>query len=65
MGAGNILLVVMMIAVALVLIAGIFLMARGGEANRRYGNKLMTLRVVLQAGVFVLLGVLFLMSKSS
>lgn len=40
---------VLMGLTALVLIAGIGLMARGGEANRKYGNKMMALRVVMQA----------------
>lgn len=31
-----------------VLFTGIFVMSRGGEANRRYGNKLMRLRVLCQ-----------------
>ena len=33
----------------LVLFVGLFAMARGGEFNRKYGNKLMRLRVLLQA----------------
>ena len=35
-------------AVALVLFTGIFGMMRGGNFNRKYGNKLMQLRVGLQ-----------------
>lgn len=57
--AGNILLIGLMLAVVLVLVAGIVLMARGGDANRRYGNKLMVARVSLQALALVLLGALF------
>ncbi len=48
-GSLAILVLVLMGLTALVLVAGILLMARGGEANRKYGNKLMVLRVVLQA----------------
>ena len=33
----------------LVLFVGLFAMARGGEFNRKYGNKLMRLRVLFQA----------------
>jgi hypothetical protein len=33
----------------LVLFAGLFSMVRGGEFNRKYGNKLMQLRVLMQA----------------
>ncbi len=36
-------------AVVLVLFAGLFTMARGGEFGRRHGNKLMRARVALQA----------------
>ncbi len=46
-------------AVLIVLAVGLIAMFRGGEFNRRYGNKLMRLRVILQA-VAVLLIVLFL-----
>ncbi len=31
-----------------VLFAGLFVMARGGEVNRKYGNKLMRWRVIAQ-----------------
>ena len=40
---------VVMAAVVLVLIVGVISMFRGGEFNRKYANKLMRLRVVLQA----------------
>ena len=45
-------------AVLVVLAVGIVAMFRGGEFNRKYGNKLMRLRVALQA-LAVLLMVLF------
>ncbi|MCE3005795.1 MAG: HIG1 domain-containing protein [Rickettsiales bacterium] len=45
----GIVVLVLMGLTALVLIVGIGLMARGGEANRKYGNKLMALRVVMQS----------------
>lgn len=44
----TILLLTLMAATAIVLVIGIALMARGGAANHRYGNKLMVLRVLLQ-----------------
>jgi len=34
-----------------VLIVGIIVMAVGGKTSAKYSNKLMTLRVILQAGV--------------
>ncbi|MBN8544467.1 MAG: twin transmembrane helix small protein [Alphaproteobacteria bacterium] len=48
-GTLPIILIGFMIATAIVLVIGIFLMAQGGEANRKYGNKMMVMRVVLQA----------------
>ena len=48
-------------AVALVLFTGIFGMMRGGEFNRKYGNKLMRLRVGLQfVAVLVILAAVLL-----
>jgi len=60
---GNILVIVGMAAVLAVLFVGIFGMLRGGEFNRKYGNKLMQLRVLLQFGVILLLGILLLFSR--
>jgi hypothetical protein len=42
-------------AVALVLAAGIYALFRGGEFGRSYSNKLMRLRVVMQAVAVVVL----------
>ena len=56
----NIIIFILMFAVVVVLLAGIFLMMRGGEMNARYGNKLMVARVGLQGLVIALLGVMFL-----
>ncbi len=49
-----VLTLIAMIAVLAALFAGLISMARGGEFNARYGNKLMRARVVLQ-GLAVLL----------
>ncbi len=62
MSIGNIILLGVMLLVAVVLVTGITLMARGGEANRKYGNKLMAARVALQALALALLGLLFFIS---
>ncbi len=62
---GNILLIIVMVATLIVLVVGIVSMARGGDANRKYGNKLMTMRVALQAAALALLGVLFLLSDKA
>ncbi len=44
----SLLIPILLAAVALVLFTGIFGMMRGGAFNRKYGNKLMQLRVGLQ-----------------
>lgn len=62
-GAAFILLIALMVAVVVVLLLGIITMVRGGETNKKYGNKMMVLRVALQAGALLLLAVLFLFSK--
>jgi hypothetical protein len=53
-----VLLLVAMIATFGVMATGIFLMAKGGEANTKYGNTLMQWRVLLQAVSLTLLAVL-------
>lgn len=48
----------LMLATFVVMISGIFVMAKGGEFNQKHGNKLMAVRVTLQAltlGAFLLL----------
>jgi Hypoxia induced protein conserved region len=52
-----ILMTIAMLAVLGVLLLGVFSMAKGGEFNKKYGNRLMRARVALQAvaiGFFVL-----------
>jgi hypothetical protein len=49
------LIVVALAAVLVVLLTGVVGMARGGEFNRRYGNTLMRLRVILQGVTVVLI----------
>lgn len=56
------LLVLLMVAVLGVLFTGIFSMLRGGEFNRKYGNKLMVARVSLQAAAIALLFLLVMCS---
>ncbi len=52
------LIVLSLIAVLIVLGVGIIGMLRGGDFNRRYGNKLMRVRVATQ-GLAILLILLF------
>jgi len=60
-GVGFILLIGLMLATVVVLIIGITLMARGGEANNKYGNKMMVARVTLQGLALALVALLLLM----
>ena len=57
------LIVVALIAVLAVLAAGIVGMLRGGEFNRKYGNKLMRARVAVQALAIALVVVLYLLNR--
>ncbi|MGF1625662.1 MAG: twin transmembrane helix small protein [Alphaproteobacteria bacterium] len=56
--------IIALVATAGVLFTGIFVMSKGGETNRRYGNKLMRLRVVCQ-GVALALFALMLLTGGS
>ena len=58
------LMIVAMLAVLAVLGVGLFSMASGGAFNRKYGNKLMRARVVLQ-GVAIILFAAAVMSAST
>ena len=55
-------LIALMLATAGVLVTGIVLMARGGAANLKYGNKLMVARVALQGAALAVV-VLLLMTR--
>jgi hypothetical protein len=48
---------------AIVLIVGIAGFARGGEFNRKYGNKLMRLRILFQFAAIVLVVIALLLSQ--
>ena len=51
----KILSIIFLIAVGIVLILGIGTLFKGGEASKKYSNKLMQLRVLLQCVAIVLL----------
>ena len=59
----NALIIAALPATAIVLIAGVIAMLRGGEFNRKYGNKLMRARVAVQALAIALLFVLYLINR--
>ncbi len=62
-GIVPVLLIVALVATLGVLFAGLFSMARGGEFNRKHGNRLMRWRVALQGMALLLLAILMLMGK--
>jgi hypothetical protein len=56
------LLIAMLLTVA-ALFGGLFSMARGGEFNKRWGNKLMQARVVMQGIAIALFALVMLLSR--
>lgn len=58
----TILLALALLLVLGVLAVGVISMARGGEFNQKYGNKLMQARVAAQAAAVVLLLIAFAVS---
>jgi len=60
-----ILMVIAMIAVLGALGTGLYAMTRGGEFNAKYGNKLMQLRVALQAVALLLFGLAMLAGQKN
>ncbi len=59
----NTLVIVALVGTLAVLFAGVFAMARGGEFNRKWGNKLMRARVATQGLAILLLLALFLLNR--
>lgn len=64
MGFLNILIPIALGVVLIILIAGVAVMAKGGETSKKYSNKLMQARVLAQF-VAVILIVLFLVFAGS
>ncbi len=62
-GIVPVLLIVALVATLGVLFAGLIAMARGGEFNRKHGNRLMRWRVALQGMALLLLAILMLVGK--
>lgn len=58
-----VLLLIAMIAVVGVLVFGLVAMAKGGEFNEKYGNRMMRWRVALQAFAVALI-VIFVIAAS-
>jgi hypothetical protein len=62
MSISGIIVIVLMLATLGVLVTGLVVMARGGEANKKWSVKLMSWRVYLQAATIAAL-VLFISTK--
>ena len=60
-----VLVVLSMASVAIVLVIGLGGFAAGGEFNRKYGNKLMRLRILFQAIAVVLILIYFFMRNTT
>ena len=60
MTVGDYIVVVLMLATFGVLVAGIALMASGGEANHKHGNKLMFSRVSVQGLALLMVAFIFM-----
>jgi len=56
MSASSIIIVLALLVVLGVLLTGVVGMARGGEFNEKYGNKLMVARVVAQLVAVAVIG---------
>jgi hypothetical protein len=60
----TILLGCVLVAVLAVLITGVSVFVKGGETNKKWGNRLMNLRVATQAVAVLILGlILYLKSR--
>lgn len=57
-------MVLAMIAVLGVMALGIFSMIKGGEFNKKHGNKLMQLRVMLQGLALAMLALAYFTSQT-
>ena len=57
-------MIIAMLAVAASFTLGILVMARGGEFNQKYGNKLMRLRVFLQGIALTLFAAAFFSTQN-
>jgi len=59
----SVLLALLLVAITGVLFTGIAAMSRGGDFNRRYGNKLMRWRLILQGAAVVVIALIFFVNQ--
>jgi hypothetical protein len=60
----NLLLSLSLAAVVIVLLTGVALFVKGGEANKRWSTRLMSLRVATQAVALVTIGLLLFLHSN-
>ena len=57
---GNILVILALVVVAVILLAGLFVMSMGGDVSKKWSNRLMRYRVLAQAAaILIVLMVLY------
>ena len=61
----TVLMVLALAATVIVIVVGVIGMARGGEFNRRYANRLMRLRIVFQGLAVLLFAILIFATGKS
>lgn len=54
---------IMLVVVLGVLLTGVVVMARGGDFNKKYGNRLMQLRVLTQFIAVILIALFFYITR--
>ena len=64
-GFAALLAVIAMVLVVVALFLGLFSMIKGGEFNKKYGNKLMQARVILQGIALGLIAIAYFAHQGS
>jgi hypothetical protein len=60
---GSFVIIILLVGLLFVIISGIFLMGKGGAANLKYGNRLMTARVMVQALIMFVIFLMFFVGR--
>lgn len=65
MSAPQIIVLIALLVTLGILLTGVIGMAQGGEFNKKYGNKLMRMRVIAQFTALILMALFALMSMGN
>ena len=61
---GSVLVILALASVAIILLAGLFVMSMGGQIDRKWSNRLMRYRILAQAvAILIVLAVLYFSSQ--